>query len=44
MIVDNPSRELARSALETRWEDLLPSPIRETKLVLADSIAALWLL
>ena len=37
-MVDNPARELARFAVETRWEDLPASIVRETKLVLMDSI------
>ncbi len=38
MIVDNPTRELAKFAVETRWEDLPASIVHETKLVLLDSV------
>jgi len=38
MTAQNPTRDLARFAVETRWEDLPPSIVHETKLVLMDSI------
>ena len=41
MAVDNPLRELAKWAVETRWEDLPPSIVHETKLVLMDSIGCI---
>jgi len=37
----NPARELAKFALETRWEDLPPDIVHETKRVLMDSIGCI---
>ena len=38
MIDNNPTREFARFALETKYEDLPPSVVHETKRILMDSI------
>jgi 2-methylcitrate dehydratase PrpD len=38
MTPDNPTRELARFAVETRFEDLAPEVVHETKRILMDSI------
>src|SRR6266511_3899997 len=38
MTSDNPTRDLARFAVETRYEDLPDSVIHETKRILMDSI------
>jgi hypothetical protein len=38
MANDNPLEGLAKFALETRWEDLPPPIVHETKLILMDCI------
>jgi 2-methylcitrate dehydratase PrpD len=41
MATDNPARELAKFAVDTRWEDLPPHVVHETKRILMDSIGCI---